>query len=78
MTDRLDFAPIAGLEEMMGAKGWLAKRGSFTFTIASHPDSPGSFDISIALSTDYLPKGPFQTFEQAADACNQALHRLGL
>jgi len=72
----LDFQPIPQeIAGLVGATAWQAKRGSFVFTIATH-EALGSFEISVAFNADYLPVGPFETFEEAAGACNNATQRL--
>jgi len=72
----LDFQPVPEeVASLIGATAWQAHRGTFTFTIASH-EALGGFEIAVAFNADYLPQGPFETFEEAAEACNKATQRL--
>jgi len=72
----LDFQPVPEeVASLIGATAWQAHRRSFTFTIANH-EALGGFEIAVAFNADYLPQGPFKTFEEAAEACNTAMQRL--
>ncbi len=73
-SKELEFKLVPGIE-FIGALVWQAHRAGFVFTIVFHPAMP-DFEISIACRADYLPKGPFKTFDQAMEACNQVVNRM--
>lgn len=77
MTLALDFNPLAAeLCQELGSKAWMARRGQWEYTIVTHPLLAGRFEIAVTFRPDYLPRGPFDTLEEAVSACNQTMTTL--